>query len=79
MLTRAEINLISESVAEKLEIMKDELMSSKKCAEWLGISLNTLHKRCEKGKIPCHRKHNALYFSKREVTLYYLKDDKPAS
>lgn len=79
MLSRTEINLIAEKVAELIHLKCDELMSAKQCAAWLGISVNTLHSKCSRGHIPYHKKHKTLYFSKNEVTTYYLKEDKPAS
>lgn len=89
MLTRTEINLIAEQVVgrvaelleEKVEALQkqtDEMMNSKQCAEWLGISVNTLHKRCETGLIPYHKRNGRLYFFKNEIQEYE-KNDKPAS
>ena len=74
MLTSQDIKTIQVIVNKAIEVGKDELLNTKKCAEWLGISVDALHKRCEKGKIPCHRKHGVLYFSKNEVYKYYLQD-----
>lgn len=85
MLTRTEINLIAERVVEllgeKVEVLQkknDEMMNSKQCAEWLGISLNTLHKRCETGIIPSHKTNGRLHFFKNEIQEYE-KNDRPAS
>ncbi|WP_148335662.1 helix-turn-helix domain-containing protein [Bacteroides neonati] len=79
MLTKTEISLIAERVAEIVLDKNDELLTAKSCSEWLNISIGALHKRCEKGKIPCYRRHGALYFSKKEVSAYYMQNDKPAS
>lgn len=85
MLTRTEINLIAERVVEllgeKVEVLQkknDEMMNSKQCAEWLGMSVNTLHKRCETGLVPYHKRNGRLYFFKNEVQEYE-RNDKPAS
>lgn len=79
MLTRTEISLIAEKVAELIHIKNDELLTAKQCAEWLGVSVDTLHSRCSRGHIPYHKKHKTLYFSKNEVMRYYLKDDNSVS
>lgn len=85
MLTRAEINLIAERVVEllgkKVETLQerdDVMMDSKQCATWLGIPINTLHKRCEMGTIPYHKRNGRLRFFKNEIQEYE-RNDKPAS
>lgn len=85
MLTRTEINLIAERVVEllgeKVEVLQkknDEMMNSKQCAAWLGLPVNTLHKRCETGLVPYHKRNGRLYFFKNEIQEYE-KNDKPAS
>lgn len=79
MLSRTEINLIAEKVAEFIHLKTDELMSAKQCASWLAISMEALYARVSRGQIPYHKKHDSLYFSKNEVTSYYLKDNISAS
>lgn len=74
MLTRTEIGMIADKVAEKLYDKTDELLTAKQCADWLGITVDALYGRCQRGQIPFKRKHGALYFSKNEVTEYYLND-----
>lgn len=89
MLTRTEINLIADRVVERVvellgdkmeafQKQNDEMMNSKQCAEWLGISVNTLHKRCESGIIPYRKRNGRLSFFKNEVQEYE-KNDRPAS
>ena len=72
MLTPQDLRQISETVSKALEHGKDELLNTKKCAEWLGISVNTLQKRCCDKAIPYHKKGGLLFFSKNEITKYYL-------
>ena len=79
MLTLTEINLIAEATAKLILDQSDELLTTKSCAEMLGVTVGALHKRCASGTIPYHRKHGALYFSKKEVTSYYMKKEKSAS
>lgn len=73
MLTQFEVNKIADALAQRVG-HKDELMSVKQVAEYLGISEDAVRTRCYRGTIPCHRKHGTLYFSKDEVTEYYLND-----
>ena len=74
MLTNFEINKIAEALAKKVG-HKDELLTIKQASEWLGLTENTIRCRCSRGTIPHHRTHGNLYFSKDEVTAYYLKGD----
>lgn len=74
MLTQYEINKIVDAVDKKIG-NKDELMNVNKVAEMLGISPDAVRTRCSRGTIPCHRRHGTLYFSKNEVTEYYLNDN----
>ena len=72
MLTSQELRQIEEIVRKALEVGKDELMNSKQCATWLDISVAALQKRCNDNTIPYHKRDRLLYFSKNEVTKYYL-------
>ncbi len=55
----SEINRIAERTAELVKMQIDTLMTSKQCAEYLGISEAALRKRCNRGNIPCHKKHGS--------------------
>lgn len=79
MLTRTEIKLIAEETAKLLHLMNDEMMNSKRCAEWLGLSMDALHKRCNTGIIPYHKTNGSLYFYKNEIQAYYKTNDKSTS
>lgn len=75
MLTNFEIKKIAEALAK--EILKkinhrDELLNIKQVSEWLGLTENAIRTRCSRGTIPHHLKHGNLYFSKDEITAYYL-------
>jgi|WetSurMetagenome_2_1015567.scaffolds.fasta_scaffold830840_2 hypothetical protein len=73
MLTPQEIRQIGQTVIKNIQ-PPDELLSTKKCAELLGITTEALGKRCSRGTIPYHKKHGTVYFSKNEVTKYYTTD-----
>lgn len=73
MLTCAEINRIAAKVAEQVMEQTDELMTTAQAAEFLGISVNALQLRRNRTDIPSHKKDGAIYYSKRELTKYYLE------
>lgn len=75
MLTRTEIKLIAEQTAKELADMTIPIMDTKRCAEYLHITENAVRKRVTEERIPYHKKHGNLYFSKLEIDKYYLKDD----
>jgi hypothetical protein len=70
MLSLQELNQIGQFVAKNIQ-PPDELMDIKKCAEWLGISIQALGRRCSRNTIPYHKKHGTIYFSRNEVMKYY--------
>lgn len=57
---------------EELKAEFDQLMNSKQAAEYLGITVKALQRRCETTNIPRHIKDGRNYFSKRELNDYYL-------
>lgn len=73
MLTCAEINRIAAKVAEQVMEQTDELMTTAQAAEFLGISVNALQLRRNRTDIPSHKKDGTIYYSKRELTQYYLE------
>lgn len=72
MMTRTEMNILTERFAEATGRQNDSVMSSKQCAEYLGISQGALRKRVHDGTIPYNKKGRLLYFSKIEVNNYLL-------
>ena len=74
MFTPQELRQFEDVLRKVLEVAKDELMDTKKCAEWLGVSKDAIRQRCEQNKIPFHKKHGFLYFSKNEIMNYYTRD-----
>ena len=73
MLTCHEINRIAAKVAEQVMEQTDELMTTAQAAEFLGISVNALQLRRNRTDIPSHKKDGNIYYSKRELTKYYLE------
>lgn len=78
MKTKAEINQLAMSLKPTVEAAiiqcSDDTLSTKQVAVLLGISVAAVHIRCSRKKIPYNRKHGRLYFSKNEVTKYYLSN-----
>jgi hypothetical protein len=74
MLTPQELRQIEAIINKAFEVGKDELMNTKQCAKWLGISEKALRKRCDNGTIPHHKKHGFLYFRRNEIAEYYTRD-----
>lgn len=73
MLTCHEINRIAAKVAEQVMEQMDELMNTEQAAKYLGISVNALQLRRNRTDIPSHKKDGTIYYSKRELTKYYLE------
>ena len=74
-MTQNEIRRLARAVAEELAILQDEVMNTKKAAEYLGCSVRAVQDRVARNRIPCHRRGGKIYFSKQELTKYYLQDD----
>ena len=74
MMTSSDINRLADKVAEKVLQNMDEILTPQQAADYLGISLNALQLRRNRTEIPSHKKDGAVYYSKRELTQYYLKE-----
>lgn len=74
-MTQNEVKRIARAVAEELAILQDEIMNSKRAAEYLGCSVRAVQDRAVRDMIPHHRRGGKLYFSKQELTRFYLLDD----
>ena len=72
MMTRTEMNMLTERFAEVTGKQNDAVMNSARCAEYLGISQGALRKRVHDGIIPYTKKGKLLYFSKQDVNKYLL-------
>lgn len=50
-----------------LQRKSDNVMTIKQVANYLGISVGAVRKRCQRNQLPYHRNANRLYFSRMEV------------
>ena len=64
---------VTEGVREELRKATDELLTARQCADMLGISLQALARRRQRGQLPYHRVDGCIYNSKREITGKYLE------
>lgn len=42
-------------------------INAKQVADYLGISMDAVRKRCQRGQLPFHRSASRLYFSRMEI------------
>lgn len=73
MLSSSDISRLAAKVAEEVLKQSDEILTPQQAADYLGISLNALQQRRCKTGIPSHKKDGCVYYSKRELTNYYLE------
>ena len=62
-----EFSRIVDDAAIILQRKSDQVMNIKQVAEYLGISVGAVRKRCQRKQLPFHRSANRLYFSRLEV------------
>lgn len=58
---------IIDDAAILLQRKADYVMNIKQVAEYLGISVDAVRKRCQRGQLPFHRSACRLYFSRMEI------------
>ena len=58
---------IVDEAAIILQRKSDNVMTIKQVANYLGISVGAVRKRCQRNQLPYHRNANRLYFSRMEV------------
>lgn len=58
---------ILDEAAIILQRKSDNVMTIKQVANYLGISVGAVRKRCQRNQLPYHRNANRLYFSRMEV------------
>lgn len=66
-LTTDGISQIVDEAAIILQRQSDNVMTIKQVAEYLGISIDAVRKRCQRGQLPFHRNACRLYFSRLEI------------
>ena len=58
---------IVDEAAIILQRKSDNVMTIKQVANYLGISVGAVRKRCQRNQLPYHRNASRLYFSRMEV------------
>ena len=58
---------IVDEAAIILQRKSDNVMTIKQVANYLGISVGAVRKRCQRNQLPYHRNANRLYFSRMEI------------
>lgn len=70
-LSETDVERIARRVAELLR-GEPELMNSRQCAAWLGITPSALRTRVSEAGLPHHKRGGRLYFDRKELTEYLL-------
>lgn len=65
-------NKVVNDVVKRIERHTDVVMNVNQVAEYLGISVGAVRKRCQRKQLPCHLNAKHLYFSKQEVDAALL-------
>jgi excisionase family DNA binding protein len=68
-------NLITQTIKHELSMIKkedphsglDELATRKQAANYLGVSLPTLHEYTKSGKVPAYKLGSRIRYKKREL------------
>ena len=63
---------VVKDVVQRMERHTDVVMNVKQVAEYLGLSVDAVRKRCQRKQLPCHLNTKHLYFSKLEVDAALL-------
>ena len=58
---------IVDDAAILLQRKADYVMNIKQVADYLGISMDAVRKRCQRGQLPFDRSASRLYFSRMEI------------
>lgn len=63
---------VVKDVFQRMERHTDVVMNVKQVAEYLGLSVDAVRKRCQRKQLPYHLNAKHLYFSKLEVDAALL-------
>ena len=66
-LIRDAVNEVNEKLPTSELVKEDQLISLNECADFLSVSLVTIHTWKKAGLIPFYRISNKIYFKKNEV------------
>ena len=64
---RLSFKLLVVNQSNMLQRKADYVMNIKQVADYLGISMDAVRKRCQRGQLPFHRSASRLYFSRMEI------------
>lgn len=75
-MNKAELNQLAKSlrpaVDSAIQCATDEILTVEGVAKMLGVTVNAIYIRCNKGQIPYKKRGKRLYFSKNALLNYYL-------
>lgn len=63
---------VVDEVVQRMGKHADVVMDVKQVANYLGLSVGAVRKRCQRNQLPYHRNAKHLYFSKIEVDSVLL-------
>lgn len=63
---------VVNEVVRRMERHTDVVMNVKQVAEYLGLSVGAVRKRCQRKQLPYHLNAKHLYFSKMKVDAALL-------
>lgn len=72
-LRSADIKAIAKQVAMEMAELNDTVLNVAGVAVMLGKTKTAVAKMCERGQLPYHKHHGALYFSQREIEKFLLE------
>lgn len=76
MLSKSETNRLAKAVAAVMSPVTDELLTIETASKLLSTSVAALYRRVSRKQVPYRKVHGRLYFSKNELTNFYLSSMK---
>lgn len=58
---------VVDDVVQRMAQHADVVMNVEQVANYLGLSVGAVRKRCQRAQLPFHRNSKHLYFSKMEI------------
>lgn len=78
MKTKAELNQLANSlkpiIESAMQKTSDEVLTVETAAKMLDTTPNAIRLRCNRGQMPYKKRGKRLYFSKNELTEFYLSN-----
>ena len=63
-----------QDLTEQIRLADKDALSLTEISKWMGKTPNRIRQMVREGSIPHYKQGNLLYFSKREVEAWLLKD-----